>query len=159
MRITLLFTTGVLAVAVGLAACSGGSQALPGGSQAVAPMAHSALHLSAVSTLRDLSCPYSDFACVTVNSSSGGSISICVCGGPSVTWSGAFYTKKGALFHKFVGSFDPNPGNPMTVTITERKPVKSSNGNYNGKYKWYEAIMACPESGSCYSGNLGIATD
>ena len=164
MRITPLFTTGVLAVAVGLTACSGGSQAIPGagGAQAVAPATHSASHLVVVGAQRDASCPSGDFTCVTVNAASGGSVGICVsttgtCGGTlsPYKWSGKFFTKKGKKFTHFKGVFSPNPGNPVTDTITERRALKSSKGNYN----WYQTITACPQpSGSCLTGNIGIAT-
>ena len=165
MRLPLLLVTGTLAA--GLVACSsgGGSQALPNGA-AVAPMAHSGLHLASTGGQRDASCPSSDFACVTVNSSSGGAIGICVSssGVCSGTLPGPFKwksvitkNKTGKKFKTMKAKFSPNPGNPVTDTITEKKPVKSSKGNY----LYTQTITACTlgSSPSCLSGTIGIATD
>jgi len=125
-------------------------------------MSRHAAQLVAVGAQRDASCPTTDFVCVTVNHASGGSVGICVsstgsCGGTlsPYKWKSKMTSLKGKKFTKFKVTISPNPGNPVTDAFTERKPIKSSKGNY----KWTQTVTACPQpSGSCLTGSIGIAT-
>lgn len=112
------------------------------------------------------SCPSSlYFVCTTVSQSSPAELGICIStsGNCSTglspgtwTWQTAQFKAKGNKpFKKLVSSTSPNPGNPVTITISEKKKVKSS----KGKNKYYMALEACNSSSSCAAGNVGIATD
>ena len=163
MRFTLLFTASVLAASIGLSACSGGSQAIPGGSQAASSMGrHAGLHFVAV-TPDTTPCPTQFFLCTSVSKSTPASLGICIsstgsCSTPAPgvwTWSGnTTVVKSGKPFKKIGGSYSPNPGNPITLTLTEKKKVKKSHGKY--KYAWN--LEACNSSSGCVTGAIGIAT-
>ncbi|MGA8534708.1 MAG: hypothetical protein WB615_11410 [Candidatus Tumulicola sp.] len=152
MRGSVLYA-GALAAAV-LAACSGGAgpQAIPGARQAPA-MRASEIHV--VGARPDANCPKIYSGCIIVNAASGGSILLCYgsCGPVHYQWSSTFLRrKKGTAFGKFTATFDPNPGDPVTDTVTELRHVKPS----HGKYKWLQAVKVCGTG--CSTGYVGIAT-
>jgi len=168
VRFTNLCATSAIAASLVLSACSsgsGGSQALPSNSQAVAPMAHSA-HLMVVGARPSTaSCGTAYLTCVTVKKGTPAALEICynASGGsgctsgsfPSLTWSEAIVSvKTGKVYKKIVGSFYPNPGNPSEDTITAKRKVKNS----HGKVTYFQAIEGCLSSGSCLTGEIGIAT-
>ena len=163
MRFTLLFTASVLAASIGLSACSGGSQAVPGGAQQTAPMAKSGgPHLVAVGQ-PDATCGSQFITCVTITKKSPAQVSICVqyttgyCPYPGVwTWSNSVQvTSSGKPYKKIKAVTSPNPGNPVYITISEKKKVKKS----HGKYKYQDVIETCNSASSCLSGPIGIATN
>jgi hypothetical protein len=161
-----------LILAAGLVACSGQTtsgvgyapQTTPAQAGYSQPTARAALGSLNFGVQPDTKCPKSDLACVTVSPPSGADIGLCVenaqivtsCSGspPSYTWSSAFYTRAGKVFHKLNGAFDPNPGDPTLDTITEATQLKSS----LGKYKYYQVVKACASSG-CLSADIGVATE
>lgn len=149
-------------LAASLVACSSGSgsSTVPTGSQAVAPMSHGTPQIMVIGAKRDAKCPAKDFTCITIDGASGGGIGICItstgsCGGTlsSYSWS-AYITKGKKTIKSLSSSFDPNPGNPTEDTISVTKKALKSTG---GKYKFTQVITGCPTSGSCISGDLGIA--
>lgn len=157
---------GIFAIAIGivaglmLAACSSsGSPTLPGASQAVTSGAHTALHLVLVGVRPEASCPSQFFQCVTISRTKHARVSVCVeqnssCPAPgSWTWSEAIQTLAGKPVHKIIGDISPNPGNPITDKISEKRAVKSS----KGEAKYQQIIEACSYS-SCIQGAIGIIT-
>ena len=161
-----LFTSALCtAVAVGLlAGCSGSNlgSSLPTGSQTVAPAAHSGMHLVS-GVQRPQSCPGSYITCVTISKSAPAKIEICVntngsgCSSgsfPSFTWTQKIVTLTGKKFKSIVGSIKPKVGNPIEDSIKEKTKVKSSHGSI----KYVQDITACPASGSCIMGGVGIVT-
>ena len=153
MRVSVLYS-GALAAAV-LVGCSanGGSRALPGAPAQAPAMRASGIHV--VGARPDAHCPPSYSGCITVNAASGGSILLCEgsCGPVNYNWSSTFMRrKKGTAFGKFTATFDPNPGNLVTDTVTELRHVKPS----HGKYKWVQAVKVCGTG--CTTGYVGIAT-
>jgi hypothetical protein len=128
-------------------------------------MGHSA-HLTVVGARQSsASCDTSVYlTCVTVAKGSPAELEICYnsegsgCTSgsfPSLTWYEAIYSvKKGKLYKKIVGSFDPNPGNPSEDTITAKKKLKNS----HGKVTYYQSIEGCLSTSNCISGDIGIAT-
>jgi hypothetical protein len=110
----------------------------------------------------DASCPASYVTCVTVAKGTPASIEICIsstgsCSSgsfPPYTWSQKIVTLKGKKFKNIVGSIKPKTGNPITDSFKEKKKVKSS----KGKVQYVQQITACPSSGSCLQGEVGIVT-
>ena len=146
-----LFTSALCtAVAVGLlAGCSGSNlgSSLPTGSDVQRPQ----------------SCPGSYITCVTISKSAPAKIEICVntngsgCSSgsfPSFTWTQKIVTLTGKKFKSIVGSIKPKVGNPIEDSIKEKTKVKSS----HGAIKYVQDITACPASGSCIMGGVGIVT-
>jgi hypothetical protein len=160
-----LFTSALCtAVAVGLlAGCSGSNlgSSLPTGSQTVAPAAHSGMLLVS-GVQRPQSCPGSYITCVTISKSTPAKTEICIsttgsCTSgsfPPFTWTQKIVTLKGKKFTSIVGSIKPKVGNPIEDSIKEKKKVKSS----KGKVEYVQDIKACPASGSCQTGAVGIVT-
>jgi hypothetical protein len=113
------------------------------------------------------SCPSEFFLCTSVSQSSPANEGICISdtsppnctsGLAPGTWSwetAQFKTKNNKPMKKLVSSTSPNPGNPVTITISEKKKVKSS----KGAYKYYMALEACASSSDCAAGDVGIATE
>ncbi|MBV8530618.1 MAG: hypothetical protein JO104_04820 [Candidatus Eremiobacteraeota bacterium] len=163
MRFTLLMAAGVLAAGVGLAACSsgGGSQAFPG-AQSVAPMSHSGLQFTVVGVRPDkVSCGSGYITCVTVGKGAPGKAKICVqtttgtCPAPGTwTWKSKVLTLGGKPYKAIKGKIKPNPGDPITDTLSTKKKLKNS----HGKVKYEQEVMACNSSSSCLTGYVGIAT-
>ena len=94
---------------------------------------------------------------MTVNAASGGSILLCYgsCGSINYQWSSTFTKgKKQRPFGKLEATFTPNPGNLVTDQVTEKRPIKSS----NGKYKYLQHVKIC-EGSSCATGLVAIATE
>lgn len=164
MRLTLLVTAGVLAASIGLSACSSGAnQAVPGASQSTtSSMGHHALRFVAIGAKPDASCPSQFFLCVTLTGKKATMQGICIsstgsCSTPAPgtwTWSGsAAVTKTGKAFPTIKGSYDPNPGNPTTITFKSKKKLKATKGV--NKYEWN--LEACDSSSSCAEGSIGIS--
>jgi hypothetical protein len=160
MRGTFVVVIG-MAAGFPIAACSSsGSSALPGASQATASAARSALRLVAVGAAPDASCPSQFLECVTVTKKTPAQFSICAeetgtCPAPGVwTWSETIETAAGKPVKKIVGNISPNPGNPITDTVSENKRVKSS--KQTAKYQ--QLIEACDSSSDCIQGAIGIIT-
>ncbi|HEX4014724.1 MAG TPA: hypothetical protein VHX17_12680 [Candidatus Cybelea sp.] len=161
-----MFTSALAsAVAIGvLAGCSGGlGNSVPStGAQSLSPAGRPALHMVGVSK-DTASCPTAKyFTCVTVSKGSPASIEVCISSSgscssgsfPPYSWKQKIVTLKGKKFKSIVGAIKPKTGNPITDTITEKKKVKSS----KGKVKYAQDIVACPTSGSCLDGAVGIVT-
>jgi hypothetical protein len=150
-----------LILAAGLVACSGQT---PSGVGYTPQSARTALGSPNFGAQPDAKCPKSYLTCVNVSPPSGADVGLCVedgqivtsCSGspPTYTWSSAFYTKKGKVFHKLDGAFYPSSGDPTLDTITEVTSLKSS----HGKYKYYQVVKACATSG-CLSADIGVATE
>jgi len=68
------------------------------------------------------------------------------------TWALPITTTKGKKYKKLASSWSPNPGNPSTLTISEKKKVKSS----KGKVKYEGALSACSPTYGCVYGTLPI---
>lgn len=157
MRFSLLLTASALAAAIAITGCSsGGSQALPGGSQSVSTMSRHAGNLQIVPMHPSpQSCNYSKYdECVTVTKSTPFTQEWCIstngscntpCCGTDWTWSLPIVTVKGKAFKKMVSSWDPNPGNPSTLTISEKKKVKNS----HGKVKYEGSLSGCSPTYGC----------
>lgn len=149
-----VLVAGVLAAGV-LAGCSGAGvpQSVP--AQTGAPERLIASQIHVLGARRDVNCPKTYSGCITVNATSGGSIELCYgsCGPANYRWSSTFSRKRtGAPYGRFLGTFTPNPGDPVTDTVTELRPVKSS----QGKYRWYQAVTVC--GSGCVQTMVGIAT-
>jgi hypothetical protein len=146
-----------LILATGLVACSGQTASGVGYTPQMTPALNAGIQ-------PDAKCPKSYLACVAVSPPSGADVGLCVengkivtsCSGslPSYTWSSVFYTRKGKLFHKLDGAFDPTQGNPTLDTVTETTSLKSS----LGRYRYYQVVKACASSG-CLSADIGVATE
>ncbi|MGA8575197.1 MAG: hypothetical protein WB609_05825 [Candidatus Cybelea sp.] len=150
-----VLVAGALAATV-LTACSGGGipQAVPG-THPGAPARRTGAQIHILGAHPDANCPKTYSGCITVNATSGGSIELCYgsCGGGHYTWSSTFSRKRtGAPYGRFLGTFAPNPGNPVTDTVTELKPVKAS----QGRYRWYQTVTVC--GSGCVQTMIGIAT-
>ncbi len=167
MRFTLLFTASVLAASIGLSACSGGSQAIPGGSQTASSMGrHQGQPQIVPKTITHDSCNYSTYyECVTVTKKTPFTQEWCIstngsCGSPCCgtdwTWTLPITTLKGKAFKKLHSAWAPDPGNPSTLTISEKKKVKKS----HGKVKYEGNLTACsPTYGCLYAPPIGIITN
>jgi hypothetical protein len=172
MRTTLLIAT--IVAGFGLAACSGGasSQAIPAGSQPAAPMAyytHHKYHIIIIGSKQLAASPCAPseyYECFSVAYGKPTQYKVCVGIGNSCVkgtwqWSQAVYTP--LHHHKSLrvrGSFDPNPSNPTTATLTERfalypnRPPTSKIG-----VRYVEAIEACnptPSIGCTPPADVGI---
>ncbi|HEX3370176.1 MAG TPA: hypothetical protein VHS56_11420 [Candidatus Cybelea sp.] len=107
-------------------------------------------------------CPTKYFLCLTVAKGSPASQEICISSNsgcssgsfPSYTWKQKIVTLQGKAFKALVGSIKPKTGNPVTDTVTEKGKV----GGSNGKVKYVQDLTACPSSGSCLKGEVGIIT-
>ena len=165
MRFTFLLASSALAAGLTLAACSGTSQSIPGGSQSVAPMAKHAPHFTAVGPKGDAaSCPSSlYFTCVDLSKGKS-TLEICISTSGNCTsglvgeWnftSKIVQVKNGKKTKKIKATFDPNPGNPVTITYKTKK-VKDS----GGKIVYAQQINACEVTypSSCIAGTIGIST-
>ncbi len=131
------------------------------GAQQTAPMAKSGGPLLVVIGARpDASCPSQFITCVSISRTSHRKVGICVqysyCPAPGEwTWSSQVQVvKTGKVVRAILSSASPNPGNPTTFTISEKRRVKSS----NHAYKYQDAVEACDSSSNCVSGAIGIAT-
>ena len=102
----------------------------------------------------DASCNYSAYyECVTISKASGFSQEWCISTNGSCStvypgvweWSLPVTTVKGKAFKKIIGGWDPNPGNPTTLTISEKKKVKKS----KGKVKYEGTLSACSTTYGC----------
>ncbi|HEY1882925.1 MAG TPA: hypothetical protein VGG51_07790 [Candidatus Cybelea sp.] len=163
-----LFTSALAsAIAVGvLAGCSGGlGNSVPTSSiQSVAPAGKFSYRMvSGAYGDAKTQCPSSKyFLCVTVAKGKPASEEICLSSNsgctsgsfPPYTWKQKIVTLQGKPFKSIVGSIKPKKGNPITDTITEKGKVGSS----KGKVKYVQDITACPASGSCVKGDVGIIT-
>ncbi len=159
------FFTSALASAVAagvLAGCSGGlGNSLPSNSQAVGSAGRITLQMVS-GVQRDASCASTYILCVTVAKGKPVKTEICIsdtgnCTSGSFapyTWKQKIVTLKGKKFTSIVGSIKPKVGNPIEDTITEKKTVASS----KGVVKYAQDITACPTSGSCLKGEVGIIT-
>jgi hypothetical protein len=164
VRFALSFATIALAASIGLSACSGGSPAVPSGSQSASQMGRqTGLRLVLVNpTKNDASCGSPFFECTDLTKS-GTQLGICIssvgnCSDPAPgvwTWSGGTYvTATNAPYKHIKGSYSPNPGNPITLTLTEKGKVHKSHGKFN----YYWALSACNSATTCITGEIGIAT-
>ncbi len=165
MRFSILCASTALAASLLLSACSGGSGSLPTGSQTASSMGHqNNLKIISMTPVRQ-SCNYSAYyECVTVSKATPFTQEWCIsstgsCGSvfPGTwTWSTTITTTKGKKYKKLAASYDPNPGNPSTLTISEKKKVKSS----KGKIKYEGSLQACSNTYGCVYLPLpiGIAT-
>jgi hypothetical protein len=160
-----LFTSALCsAVAVGLlAGCSGGGlgSSVPSGSQAIA-QAQSGMRFG-TNVQRDASCASEYVTCLTVSKKTPGKVEICISSSgnctsgsfPTYTWTQKIVTLSGKPFKSLAGSIKPKVGNPIEDTVKEKKKVASS----GGAVKYVQDITACPTSGSCLDGEIGIITD
>ena len=167
MRTTLLSIT--IAATLGLAACSNGSQVVPGGSQAVssgskaiAPMGHAQhIYLAVVGRQRHLqSCPSKYLWCEEVKWGSATTYKTCVmigfsCSKDAWYYNQAMYTYKNhRLSYRVLGALNPDPGNPVKGSLTERFQLQPS----GGVVKYDQHVVACNSAfnPSCVSGDVGI---
>jgi hypothetical protein len=161
-----LFTSALAsAIAVGvLAGCSGGlGNSVPATSaQSVAPAGKFTYRMVSGVYNDATGCSTNYITCVTVAKGSPGTAEICIsssssCSGtsfPPYTWKQKIVTLQGKPFKSLVGSIKPKVGNPITDTVTEKGKVGSS----KGKVKYVQDITACPTSGKCLKGEVGIIT-
>lgn len=170
MRTTLLVAT--IVAALGLAACSSGgsSQAIPGGGSQAAPMnGHNGYHIIFLKQgdirpdkgcLQTCGCPSFWQVCYKIANGSPLSYPICVglyksCLKSTFTWTQTLYTLKNQVkSFRILSSFYPNPGNPTTVTATERFVIKASRIGV----KYTSLITACRVGAwaGCVSANVGL---
>ena len=161
MRSALVSIAAATVTCFALAACaSNGVQSLPGSTSA-AGASRAPLHLVVEGVRPDASCPKKDAACITIRSHSANRLSICISSGScsgsltQYSWTSTFTGFKGHPFNGFSGYFNPNPGNPTNDYILVEQRIRNS----HGRYVWTQEITACPTSGSCVTGNIGIATE
>ena len=165
MRTTLLVAT--IVAGLGLAACSSsGSQAIPGGSQAAAPMNqhHQAYHIIFLGHRHQPAqwCTAHYYTCYNVAYGSETQYNICVGIGNSClkqawSWSQTMYTQLNHhITFRVYASISPNPGNPTTVTLTERFPLYPNRppSKFIG-VKYVQHLTACYSS-QCVSADVGI---
>ncbi len=163
MRFSLLLASSALIAGLVLSGCStGGSQALPGSSQSA--MGHRVGQPQIVGAgiqKTSGSCDYSLYLeCVTVSKASPFTQEWCIsetgscstpCCGTDWTWALPITTLKGKAYKKLKSAWDPNPGNPSTLTISGKK-IKSS----KGKVKYEGDLAACSPTYGCVYGSLPI---
>jgi len=155
VRFSILCASTALAASLLLSACSGGSGSLPtGGSQTASSMGHQGNLRIISATPVQQSCNYSAYyECITVSKATPFTQEWCIsttgtCGSvfPGTwTWSSTITTVKGKKFKKMTASYSPNPGNPSTLTISEKKKVKST----KGKIKYESSLQACSSTYGC----------
>lgn len=102
-------------------------------------------------------CPRKKYVqCVTLSNSEPASITLdCSYCPPGTYWGGAVYRKNGKLFRALTSSFTPDPGNPITDTISERRQVKPS----EGKVKYVQQYDFCIYSNCSNTFAIGIVTE
>jgi hypothetical protein len=152
------FAVGESTAIILLTACSANTSKVP----AFAPMTHAATaRMLFMGIKRDPSCPPRFANCVNITYSSPAHLRVCItydgsCPGPFVwTWTETIVKVESLWpYSRIVGSIAPNPGKPIVDTISERKPVKSS----HGEYKYEQLFKACSGSLGCVSGAIGIST-
>jgi hypothetical protein len=167
VRFTLLLASSALAATIAIAGCSagGGSQAIPGGSQSsMAQRGH--LQIVSAGIQKNTSCPSTYLECATVSKKAPFTQGWCIsstgscntpCCGTNWTWALPItVVKTGKPYKKLISSWSPNPGNPTTLTISEKGKVKKS----HGKVKYEGALSACSPTYGCVYGSkpIGIIT-
>jgi hypothetical protein len=132
-------------------------------------MAHHVPHLIANSPGAERgtpSCPSSKYIlCVDITKASGATVGLCISTSGDCTsgligdwnFTATITTLKGKKFKKIGESWYPDPGNPSTQTMTEKKKIKG-NGT---KIKYVDNINACEVTNpsSCLAGAVGIIPD
>lgn len=102
-------------------------------------------------------CPRKKYVqCATLSNSGPVSIMLdCSYCPPGTYWGGAVYRRNGKLFKAITSSFTPDPGNPITDTITEKRQVKPS----GGKVKYVQQYDFCIYSNCSNTFAIGIVTE
>lgn len=160
MRPTFMVVVGIVGSLMFEACSSTGSPGVPGASPATTSGAKTALHFAAIGVKPEASCPSQFFECATISRTKHARLSICVayygsCPAPGVwMWSETIETLAGKPVHKILGSISPNPGNPVTDKISEKKRVRPS----KGAVKYQQLIEACNSSSGCIQAAIGIIT-